>query len=411
MAWHSGHPTALLGLSVGPRQILASGSTSGLTLSPPLEAVREQVRDAAATGTPLRIVGGGTWLDAGRPLTAVGRVEIAAHRGIVEYVPGDLTLTARGGTTLAEIAAATAEHGQWLALDPFGSASDSGGTIGATVATASAGPAAHAFGTPRDNVLGVEILTGSGALVRGGGRVVKNVAGFDLVRLVVGSWGTLGIVTEATVRLRAVPPVVRTVALPFPTGAERGAQWISALRELPLAAWALEIVSGGLAARIGIGDRPALLARVAGNEAVVNAQAGALAGLAMGSSVRVVEERVWDVLRSAEPARATVIRMSWLPTLLADRLPALLERADAEGWLLHCTPSRGMARCIAAGDVMPPLDDAATLIVERVADESVWAALPAAPGDAVRERLWRGLRRAFDPAGILNPGIQTWARG
>src|SRR5439155_9619738 len=100
--------------------------------------------------------------------------------GIVEYVPGDLTLTARAGTTLAEIRDATAAEQQWLALDPHGS---DDGTIGATVATASAGPLATAFGTPRDLVLGVEFLTGGGALARGGGRVVKNVAGFDLVRL------------------------------------------------------------------------------------------------------------------------------------------------------------------------------------------------------------------------------------
>ena len=100
-----------------------------------VEALRDRFRDAAAAGAPLRIVGGGTWLDAGRPVPNSDAVSMRAFDGITEYVPGDLTLTARGGTTLAEIRDATAAHGQWLALDPHGSDE---GTIGATVATASA---------------------------------------------------------------------------------------------------------------------------------------------------------------------------------------------------------------------------------------------------------------------------------
>jgi glycolate oxidase FAD binding subunit len=131
--------------------------------------VVEVVRDAHARRTPLRIVGGGRWLDGGRPVRAEATLAIATLAGITEYVPGDLTLTAGAGTTLAEIARATGEHGQWLTLDPFG---DDEGTLGATVASASYGPLATAFGTPRDIVLGVEFVTGTGAVVRGGWRVV-----------------------------------------------------------------------------------------------------------------------------------------------------------------------------------------------------------------------------------------------
>ncbi|MGH7647163.1 MAG: FAD-binding oxidoreductase, partial [Gemmatimonadaceae bacterium] len=160
------------------------------------------VKDAAANRAPLRIVGRGHWLDAGRPVHTATPLALDALSGIIAYIPGDLTLTARAGTTLAEIASATAEHGQWLALDPFG---PDDGTIGATVATASAGPLAHSLGTPRDAVLGLEVVTGDGTIIRTGGRVVKNVAGFDLTRLFTGSWGTLGVITEVTVRLRAKP--------------------------------------------------------------------------------------------------------------------------------------------------------------------------------------------------------------
>jgi len=169
--------------------------------------VADAVKDAAARRTPLRVVGRGHWLDAGAPASPATPLALDALSGIVAYTPGDLTLTVRAGTTLSDIAAVTAEHGQWLALDPFGT---DDGTIGATIATASAGPLAHAFGTPRDAALGLEVVTGDGSIIRTGGRVVKNVAGFDLTRLFTGSWGTLGVITEVTVRLRARPDVDET---------------------------------------------------------------------------------------------------------------------------------------------------------------------------------------------------------
>ncbi|PYP65762.1 MAG: hypothetical protein DMD26_09925, partial [Gemmatimonadetes bacterium] len=152
--------------------------------------VREQVRDAAARERRLRIAGGETWLDANRPVRAGATLVMRSLSGIVEYEPGDLTLTARAGTTMDEIARATSAHGQWLALDPFGDPARA--TLGATIATASSGPLARAFGAPRDVTLGVEFVTGRGDVARGGGRVVKNVAGFDLTRLLTGSWGSLG---------------------------------------------------------------------------------------------------------------------------------------------------------------------------------------------------------------------------
>ena len=130
--------------------------------------LRDRIRDAAERNVTLRIAGRGTWLNAGRPVNATENLSVRGLSGIVEYVPGDLTLTARAGTTLAEIRDATAANNQWLALDPHG-ADD--GTIGATTATGSSGPLATHFGGPRDLVLGVEFVTGTGAVARGGGRV------------------------------------------------------------------------------------------------------------------------------------------------------------------------------------------------------------------------------------------------
>jgi glycolate oxidase FAD binding subunit len=125
---------------------------------------------------------------------------MASDTGIVEYTSGDLVITARAGTTLADLDTVLAEHGQWLPLDPEGGRDV---TIGATVATCSYGPLAELYGTARDQVLGLTVVTGTGDIVRPGGRVVKNVAGFDLTRLMIGAWGTLGIITQVTLRVRA----------------------------------------------------------------------------------------------------------------------------------------------------------------------------------------------------------------
>jgi glycolate oxidase FAD binding subunit len=163
-------------------------------------AISTAVRDAAANNTSLRIVGRGTWLDAGSPVAADARLLLEDDSGIVAYVPDDLTVTARAGTTLREMAEALGAHGQWIALDPEGG---DDATLGATVATCSYGPAAAVFGTPRDQVLGMTVVLGTGDIIRPGGRVVKNVAGFDLTRLMIGAWGTLGVITEITLRVRS----------------------------------------------------------------------------------------------------------------------------------------------------------------------------------------------------------------
>ena len=366
-------------------------------------AIADAVRVAAATRTPLRIVGAGTWLDAGRPVQAAATLPMAALAGIVEYTPGDLTLTAQAGTPLSEIDRATRLEGQWLALDPFG---DAGGTIGATVATASAGPIAHAFGLPRDNVLGLEFVTGAGAVVRGGGRVVKNVAGFDLTRLLVGSWGTLGAITEVTVRLRALSEVDETVALPFPTAPERGAALLAAVRRAPIAPLALELVSPTLAARLAVGEGSALLVRLDGNEELVGAQRTALA--ALGDAVAVPAD-VWARLRACEPPGAAVVRLSHLPARLADTWTQALRLVRPFAMaMVHASVGRGVARCVVppapATELGAALADTpfdGTRVFERLPAD-LWPVLaPTRVGD----HLSRGVKRAYDPHDVLNPGI------
>jgi glycolate oxidase FAD binding subunit len=349
------------------------------------DAIRDAAGDTGGVARGLRVVGAGTWIDAGRPVAAEHRISTCTLRGVVEYEPGDLTLTARAGTTLAEIAETTAPERQWLALDPAGSPA---GTIGATVATASAGPLSHAFGLPRDTVLGVEVVTGDGQIVRGGGRVVKNVAGFDLARLFVGSWGSLGVITEVTVRLRALPDVDETVAIPA-TVASTALATVARAPVLPIA---LELISRALAARLGLGADPLLLVRLAGNADSVATQRRAL-----GDAVRPIPTSVWSALREAEPAGAPVWRASTRPSLF-ESLWAMVP-PDAEA---HATPRRGVVRFLGVDpSTMLALRDHATIIGERLPPDA-WRALGGGPA---ADHLSTGIRQAFDPARVLNPGI------
>jgi glycolate oxidase FAD binding subunit len=231
------------------------------------------VRDAHDRGGPLRVVGTGTWLAAGGAVRSDARpLDVSGLTGVVEYVPGDLTLTARAGTTLAEIDAATTPHGQWCPLLPWGSDDAS---IGAVFATATSGPFERAMGRPRDLALGLEFVDGTGAIIRAGGRVVKNVAGFDLTRLLVGSWGTLGVITEVSVRLRARPAVDETWIVELDRHDPQAREGLAAFERGPYAPLACSRI-GEADARLSelaspAADGNAALIRIGGNATFVAA--------------------------------------------------------------------------------------------------------------------------------------------
>jgi glycolate oxidase FAD binding subunit len=370
-------------------------------------AIRDAVHDASRARTTLRIAGRGTWLDAGRPVQASETLSTRELAGVVEYVPGDLTLTALAGTTLGEIRAATAINRQWLALDPYGSDE---GTIGATIATGSAGPLLSSFGRARDLVLGLELVTGAGVIARGGGRVVKNVAGFDLTRLLTGSWGTLGVVTEVTVRLHAQPAADESIAITLgdrPTSAPERVRQL--LRRLPFTPYACEVVNEALARHLGVGTGVTMIARIGGNRESVIAQRAALGEL---GDVRPFDTSVWSAMRSSEPAGANVLRLSRLPSEIGLTWSDahMLAATAGSGALVHATPSRGIVRCIlprsdaaARGRLRDALSapTTATRIGERL--ESILWDLLAQPhaSDSIAARI----RSTFDPHVILNPGI------
>jgi glycolate oxidase FAD binding subunit len=279
------------------------------------EAVSAAIQESAAQNTPLRIAGRSTWLSAGRPVRAERVLSLREDDGVVSYVPGDLTLTVRAGTTLADVERITLEHDQWLPLDPFGS---SDGTIGATMSTASAGPLSTSFGLPRDLLLGLEFVNGRGEVVRGGGKVVKNVAGFDLSRLLTGSWGTLGVITEVTVRLYSRPKADRTFLVALDVGERATTALLRAVVASPLAPFALEVLNGVAARRLDLGEKPVCLIRFGGNSAVVQAQLNALSQLARTEEV---QQSVWGAFRGVDTGAEIVIIKYSIPTRFLGSAP------------------------------------------------------------------------------------------
>ncbi|MCW5576935.1 MAG: glycolate oxidase subunit GlcE, partial [Burkholderiales bacterium] len=221
------------------------------------------IRAAAEDRRPLRIRGGGSKAFYGNPVTGED-FDVTGHRGIVAYEPTELVITARAGTPLAEIETLLAAHGQRLACEPprFGPSSTSS-TIGGVVAAGFSGPARPWAGALRDHVLGVGLLSHEGELLRFGGRVMKNVAGYDVSRLVCGSWGTLGPI--ATVALRVAPCPERTLSLAWPMSASDARR---RMLELAREAWPLAGVAY---------DGERLRVRIAGAAAAVDEAAARLA--------------------------------------------------------------------------------------------------------------------------------------
>lgn len=367
----------------------------------PTVAIQERVRDAIARGTSLRVVGKGTWLEAGMPAGPNETLSLADDRGIVEYVPGDLTLTARAGTTITDLCGAVKKHEQWLPLDPWGG---DAGTIGATIATATAGPHAHAMGLPRDVVLGLECVTGNGDAIRAGGRVVKNVAGFDLARLMTGAWGTLGVITEITVRLRARPAELRTLVMPVDPETSALSALAVRLRTLPFTPLAAEVVNPALARQLKVGSATALIVRLGGNSASVRAAIDLLRSVARFDDA---DQAIWPRLREMDRSvKATASwRVSARPASFgATWTSATAATRDIGDAFVHGSIMRGVVRVIASGP-----DDAIAKAVNlsegtraiEMLGVGAWPLVKRAPVNPLAGRL----RATFDPHHVLNPGV------
>lgn len=362
---------------------------AGATVRPEsVDELRALVRGAPG---PLLPRGGGSKPALSTPPahTPATVVETGALHGMLEYNPSEFTFTARAGTPLAAIAAALAEHGQAMVFDP--PLVEAGATLGGAVAGGLSGAGRMRYGPLRDFLLGVAFIDGSGDLVRGGGRVVKNAAGLDMARLMVGSLGRLGILTEATFKVFPKPRAVGTLRFAAASVAA-GCARVQELLALPIDIEALEMSSAPVQICLRLGGlEPALGERLAQVAARFGGEL--LAAEAEAAWWREARELAWA------PGEHALLRVALAPQQVA----------DLDGWL---QTAGGTARYSAGGHVawlaLPPAFDPARLaaVLNRLgATALLLRGVAPDPLLGVRSgaALLARVRRVFDPAGKFLP--------
>lgn len=362
---------------------LREPDTSGVRASITDAAIGElaaRIGAAAADGTALQIRGGGSKAFYGRPVQ--GEVlDTRACVGIVAYEPTELVITARAGTPLLEIEAALATHDQMLGFEPphF----SGGATLGGVVASGLSGPARPYHGAVRDFVLGVELLDGRGELLRFGGQVMKNVAGFDVSRLLAGSLGSLGVIVQASLRVLPSPRRKCTLEWQLPSTAAR--ERMAALAQAP---WPITGLSY---------DGDILRLRAAGSPEAV---AHAVAQLAPD---KVVEDGAhWPALRDLQlPFFEEDQRPLW-------RLSVPPDAPDPDDHGLVLQDWGGAQRWLHAQADDMSLRDYAAALGGHASCFSASDAPFATPAAPLRQLMQR-VKLALDPQGIFNPGrLYDW---
>ncbi len=383
-------------------------------LTPADEAeLSDAVRGLHARRQTAEIVGGGTRLSLGGPVSADVRLSTARLSGITLYEPASLTVVVKAGTPLAELEAALAAENQFLPFEPadlrplLGTTGEP--TVGGMVATALAGPRRLQTGALRDSLIGVRFVTGEGDIIKNGGRVMKNVTGYDLVKLLAGSWGTLGVLTELSFKLLPRPHRTATVTL-------SGLSDAKAVEAMALATGSPFGVSG--AAHMSVDGEPGTLIRVEGLADSVTYRANRLGELLAGFGPCEIGDdeaqntRIWQAVRDVEPfvgQQGAVWRLVLKPT----DAPAIVET------IRKARPSQAMYDW--AGGLVWLLtveeDDSGASVIRNAvnatgghamlfrASEDTRRSVPVFnPQSPAIEAISAALRTKFDPAGVLNPG-------
>ncbi len=358
----------------------------GVASDPVLRDFVQRVADARAARASLCIRGGDTKAFYGNAPRGEP-FDVRALSGISSYEPTELVVTARAGTPLAELEAALDEKGQCLAFEPPRFAE--GGTVGGMVAAGLSGPSRAAVGAVRDHVLGATLLNGKAEVLSFGGQVMKNVAGYDVSRLLAGSLGVLGVICE--VSLKVLPRPAATATLRFEmdqgTALQRLNEWAG--RPLPLhaSAWwqgLLVLRLSGAAAAVDAAVR-----QLGGELVEPSLAAGFWAGL------RDHGDEYFVNARKALDAGATLWRLSLPQTAPALSLPGdgLIEWGGAQRWLCCNAPAASVRDAAAAAG------GHATLFMGHDRSAGTFA-----PLKSPLDRIHRELKRAFDPDGVFNPG-------
>jgi glycolate oxidase FAD binding subunit len=369
----------------------------------------EIVRMCEADRIALAPIGAARTLASIRRTPVVVGISMARLKRVVAYEPDDLTIVAESGITVSELNEAIASSRQRLPLDPCNPATT---TLGSLIGVSHSGPLRLSEGTSRDLLIGVRLVGHGGARVHGGGRVVKNVAGYDLMKLMGGSFGTLGIVTEATFKVRPIPAEYCLAVVPYPNVADAFAAARILNDALPLSS--LDILSPALAMRHNSTSQFLLLAGFSGSALEIGYQAERIRDLA-GASCEILDDdaalKSYELLRDIDFHSAPLAAQIAVP-------PAFLARALQNcGAEFRAHAGSGVAQIFLAD---PPSAEVATRAVARwreIAHSARGNLRLIAAAPAIRDSLaffdtpnegalalMRRLKAAFDPAGIFNPG-------
>jgi glycolate oxidase FAD binding subunit len=387
------------------------------------EQVAEIVRDAAAARRLLEIVGGGSKRALGRPVQAEHCLDLSGLSGITLYEPEELVLQAKAGTPLADIESALAAHGQTLAFEPpdlsglLGSA-PSGQTIGGITATNLSGPRRTTSGAMRDHLLGVRAVNGSGELFKAGGRVVKNVTGYDLCKLLAGSFGTLAVLTEVTIKVLPAAETEETMivsGLPAEEAVRLMADAFGRSIGPSAGAWLPRAVAEGTAAGGSDGDATCLRLEGFGPSVDVR-RTQLLARVGQKAAVRSLtgedSRLLWRQIGNVQPFHGQSGQAVWKMSVRPTDAPQILARLFAVAGLEAFLDWGGGLIWLS----LPCGGDGGAAFVRGVLPETGHATLIAAPAtvrahhpvfqplDPGVARLEARIKAQFDPCGILNPG-------
>lgn len=374
---------------------------------PSLNALRDRILAAVADGATLRIRGGGS-KDSLCPATpAAAPLDTRGHSGILSHEPGELVLTARAGTPLAEVEAALAQHGQALAFEPPRLGSSLAGTLGGAVASGLSGPARASAGALRDFVLGVQALNGKGEALTFGGQVMKNVAGYDISRLLAGSWGNLAVLTEISLKVLPLAPAEATLAFALPQQQALDLLHTWGAQPLPLDASRWQQLEHG----------PCLHLRLRGARAAVDAAVRMMTGQHGATLVQADAARDgWTACRDqlldffARPPQPDwgLWRLSvpQVTPAFAHAWPTLVEWHGGQRWLWAPCDARQATALHALADSAGGHAMLWQLPASHAGSGDIaTASLPRqAPLPATLQRIHQGLKQAFDPHGVFADG-------
>jgi glycolate oxidase FAD binding subunit len=416
-------------LAIGEHYRIVGEPSRAIALPHTVEELSEMLSFAMSENLTVIPAGTGTWLNMGNPPVRAHLILSTTRLNRVqEYEPADLTATIEAGCPLYTFNQHAAQYRQWIPLDPFGHENS---TLGAIVATASSGPLRCGFGTPRDWVIGLQVVHAYGLTTRAGGKVVKNVAGYDLCKLYTGSYGTLGIITEISFKMRALPPSEATLILSA-HDVFKLCEVAARLRSSDVQPTAMELFSAQIGANgVEVASSGeglyALALRFIGEEETIRWQMKE--ALRLGAECQPLQPNAaaamqfWDAYRASEiaPEWDLIFKLSVKPADLAAMIAEVHKYLpESPLTMLRAHAANGVLRLHASNEALAwfrskerpkrmaelrrrAQDHGGNMVILRAPLElkshiDVWGEVgPTAV-------LMHGLKEKFDPQNLLNPG-------